>query len=305
VYATLYLPDRLVKLQSQQKHRPDMPMSKIRWEPREVEGDDYDVVNPLGVVPVVPFRHRARMVGEGRSEIDGVTDTQDRINETLFDRMIAQKTSAFRQRFLTGFTPDFDETTGEAKRPFKPSATSLWWTTSEHARFGDFEQTDVTGMLSSVEADVKAIAAQKSVPPHYLLGEMVNLAAESLKAAEAALIASVRGITRGFDEPWEDVHGLCFRAVGNAEKAAVTDAEVIWRNPEFRTEGQLVDALTKMATLGVPQEALWERWGASPQEITRWKRMQTAQSARAAGADLEAFLAEPSGNGNKPTVEVS
>jgi hypothetical protein len=47
--------------------------------------------------------------------------------------------------------------------------------------------------------------------------------------------------------------------------------ECIWRNPEFRTEGELVDALVKMATLNVPEEALWERWGATPQERERWR----------------------------------
>jgi hypothetical protein len=47
--------------------------------------------------------------------------------------------------------------------------------------------------------------------------------------------------------------------------------ECIWRDPEFRTEGERVDALVKMSTLGVPEEALWERWGATPQERERWR----------------------------------
>jgi hypothetical protein len=56
--------------------------------------------------------------------------------------------------------------------------------------------------------------------------------------------------------------------------------ETKWRNPEFRTEGELVDSLTKMATLGVPNEALWERWGASEIEIARWKKQLDEQAAR-------------------------
>jgi hypothetical protein len=107
---------------------------------------------------------------------------------------------------------------------------------------------------------------------------MVNLAAEAMKAAEAGLVAKVQNRQLHFGESWEAVWRLAFLAAGNEAKARVTDAEVIWRNPEFRTEGQLVDALVKMSTLGVPREALWERWGASPQEIARWKAMQAEES---------------------------
>ena len=68
--------------------------------------------------------------------------------------------------------------------------------------------------------------------------------------------------------------------------------ETIWRNPEFRTEGELVDALLKARDFGVPEEALWERWGATPQEIRRWKRMLEDKMARAAAGDATVILAE-------------
>jgi hypothetical protein len=55
--------------------------------------------------------------------------------------------------------------------------------------------------------------------------------------------------------------------------------ETKWRNPEFRTEGELVDSLDQDATLGVPNEALWERWGASEIEIARWKQQAAQQAA--------------------------
>ena len=45
-------------------------------------------------------------------------------------------------------------------------------------------------------------------------------------------------------------------------------AEVIWADFETRTESQLVDALVKMSTLGVPWVVLWEKWGTTQQEIS-------------------------------------
>ena len=63
---------------------------------------------------------------------------------------------------------------------------------------------------------------------------------------------------------------LAFLAAGDTAKASVVDAEVIWRNPEFRTEGELVDALVKMKT--------------TPQ--TRIEIMQIAEVFRAKVVDI-------------------
>jgi hypothetical protein len=59
-------------------------------------------------------------------------------------------------------------------------------------------------------------------------------------------------------------------------------AEVIWKDFETRSEAQLVDALTKMSTLGVPTEVLWQKWGATPQEIEQWRQMKANEGAQAA-----------------------
>ena len=63
--------------------------------------------------------------------------------------------------------------------------------------------------------------------------------------------------------------------------AVDVSAEVIWADFETRSEGQRVDALVKMATLGVPRRVLWQRWGATPQEIERWETMLAAEQAAA------------------------
>jgi hypothetical protein len=84
-------------------------------------------------------------------------------------------------------------------------------------------------------------------------------------------------------EGWEDVMRLAFTAIGNP-RAVDVGAEVIWRDFETRSEGERVDALTKMASLGVPRPVLWQRWGASPQEITRWQAMAADEALMAAVA---------------------
>jgi len=70
--------------------------------------------------------------------------------------------------------------------------------------------------------------------------------------------------------------------------AADVEGEVVWRDWETRSQGQLVDALVKLATIGVPREVLWERAGASPQEIDRWRDMAAREAAAAPPAPAPA-----------------
>lgn len=287
VFAVLYLPDTIIKLRSERIYKAEAS-ARIRWVPR---GDDAEFANPFGVVPVVPFRNRSRLLQGGRSEIADVIDTQDRINRTLFLRMIAAEYAAFRQRAASGLPLSTDDD-GNARMPFTPSMVELWVSEDPQTSWHEFGQTDLTPYIKAVEADVQHIAAETKTPPQYLLGAMVNISGDALKAAESGLVSKVRRRARHFGESIEEVMRLAFLAAGDEQKARVTDAEVIWRNPEFRTEGELVDALVKMKTLGVPDEALQERWGASPQEIVRWRGMRAQQALidslsepnRAAGA---------------------
>jgi hypothetical protein len=81
-----------------------------------------------------------------------------------------------------------------------------------------------------------------------------------------------------FGEAHEEAMRLAFRSIDRADpRADATDAETIWRDPESRSFGELVDGLTKLSTIGVPEEILWERAGFSPQEITRMKGMKVAE----------------------------
>jgi hypothetical protein len=150
------------------------------------------------------------------------------------------------------------------------------------AKFGEFDVTDLNNYVHAIEMLVQHLAAQTSTPPHYLLGQVVNASGDALKAAEAALTRKVVAKQDDFAEGYEDAMRLAFRVEGNA-KAGEVKAETLWRDAEVRTEGERVDALVKMRTLGVPLEALWARWGATPQEIEDWKRLSGPAGPAAAG----------------------
>jgi hypothetical protein len=131
------------------------------------------------------------------------------------------------------------------------------------------------GYLGAIESDIEALAAITKTPPYYLHGKMVNLSADAIKAAEAGLVAKVRRRMLHIGEAWETAVRLALSLVGDPG-AANMEGQVLWADPETRSIAQLADALTKFQSIGVPQEILWQRLGATPAEIDKWKTMQAA-----------------------------
>ena len=284
--ATVYLPDGLYKYVAA-KPKLGESVTAPKWVPREVAGESWPAPNPLGVVPLVEVPNRPDLLGEAYSEIHDVIDDQDRINKTLIDRMMAQEFAAFRQRWMTGYEVPVDES-GQPVEPFKAAVDRLWIVEDENVKMGEFSATDIGPYLAAVESDVQHIGARTRTPSQYLLGTMVNISGDALKAAESGLVSKVRQRQRPFGEALEEVMRLALRASGDTRD--LTRIETIWHNPEFRTEGELVDALVKMSTLGVPQEALWERWGATQTEITQWQKRRDQAAARVMGGDMAALF---------------
>jgi hypothetical protein len=263
-----------------------LPEAIVTWEPNgkepEVEG------NPTGVVNLIEIIPQPRSSRPPRSELHSATHFQDRINTTIFNRLVATDYGAFRQIWATGVklarqvltSEDGTETT-VVKKPFDIGANRLLTNENPDGRFGAFQESSLRGYLDAVSQDVEQLAAVTQTPPHYLLGSMVNLSADAIKAAEAGLVSKISRRALHIGEAWEAVMRLAL-ALTEDPYANDQSAEVIWKDFETRSEAQMVDALTKMATLGVPQEVLWQRWGATPQEIEQWKQLKANEGTQAA-----------------------
>lgn len=275
---TVYLPGNVYKFEAPEPKR-GQGRQKPQWVRREVAGEAWGGVNVLGEVPFGELANRPRMLKPGASELRDVIGIQDRINKTITDRMMTQEFAAFPQKWVTGMEIPVDEN-GQDIEPFDVAVNKILIAEEGGAKFGQFAAADLTGYLKGKEADVHDIAAITSTPPHYLLGSMVNLSAEALKAAEAGLIHKIYQRRRFLEEGLERT----MRLAGFAS----SQARIVWKSPEWRTEGELVDALVKMSTLGVPREVLWERWGATPQEIERWRGLNEDALDRAMSGDLAA-----------------
>lgn len=260
----------------------------------------------IGVTPVVRYLDEEDLDADDDVEAENGSDPpmrgqiaplipiQDQIDLTTFGLLVAQWYSAFRQRWAIGWVaPDEKKlieeimegdtgddpdavagrlaAAGQSAR-MKASASQLWTfdENPEDMKLGEFEQTSLDGYIKSREASLRHAATLSQTPAHELIGELVNMSAEALAAAEAGRDRKADGIHTSLGESHEQTLWLVGRLTGIT---VPNDAEVRWRDTSARAFAATVDALGKLVQmLGIPPQELWDRVpGATQQDIARWK----------------------------------
>lgn len=303
-HAIVYLPDAFYyfvqestddKPQTPAGYTPSTTGAHASWkpelvvpDPEAILGDDVDdfdsdddapmvnfIANPLApIVPVVRFVTSPDLAGEGMGEFEDVIDIQDRINETIFNRLVIMRMQAYRQRWAKGIQTE-DEDGNDLPLPFIPGVDLLWAVEDKDAQFGDFAQSDLAPLLEAAKQDVTALVVISGLPPHYVAGDLVNASADALAAAESRLVAKVQDRQLGFGESWEQVLRIAFMYLDRGGDIAA-DAEVIWLDPERKTVAQLADAGVKKMTAGVPWRQRMVDMKYTPQEIDRMETERTS-----------------------------
>lgn len=256
--------------------------------------------------------------GEGRTvgAVWPLIPVQNRINQTIFDLLVAQTYGSFQVRTVTGMVPDIktrpvyekdeqgnyvlDEHGNRIIEDYEPvidphtgkpvperihyNARRFLFAEDHQAKFDSLPPTPLDGYIESADKAVRDMAAIAQVPPHHLLGQVANLSADALAAAESSLMRKADEIKSSFGESWERVFRLAM-AYENAEGADDYHGEVIWRDVGAHSLSQTADALGKIREqLEVPPEGLWplipgisqgmiDRWSAAREEAMADRQM--------------------------------
>lgn len=229
------------------------------------------------VCPVVRFRETVDLDDPVVGIVEPLTPLQDQINITTFGLMVSQHYGAFRQRYILGWAAENEE------QKLKASASKLWTFEEEpgEIEIGEFDQNDLAGYIASRESAVHLLASVSQTPAHELLGQLVNLSAEALAAAEASKFRAITENKTALGESYEQLNALAASYQG---QKVDPQAYVRWRDTESRSLAQLVDALGKaVQMLGIPPQELWDRvadaMGVSQQEVENWKAAAAAGDA--------------------------
>lgn len=236
----------------------------------------------VGVCPVVRFVGSHDLEDTPVGLLEPILTVQDRLNQTVFDLLMGQTFAAFRQRWVTGMAlpeapvdANGDPIPGAAPARWEALVDRVWQAESPDTRFGQLDEANLSQLVEVIGNVLRVFGLVSSTPPHDLLGELVNLSAEALTAAEANRTRKVEGWQTNLGESWELAFQTAALAAGDDDAASDTASQVVWRNTEPRSVGQVVDALGKLATmLGVPTRALWERVpGVTQTDVVRWEAL--------------------------------
>ena len=286
--AELFLPDAVHMFRSTTPVGDSMAVipTDQRWTLDETVFPQGVSPNPTGMVPMVPLTNRPRLLRHpwldttAQSEIAPVLAQQDALNVLAADLLVAAERHALPQRWVTGLEIKRDPVTKQPIPPFKPNDT-IWQTedgSTEGVTMGQFQAADLGNYVRAIEQAVQHLASQTQTPPHYFyLGGGQPPSGESIRSAEAGLVAKARSRMKHFGEAFEEVMRVSF-ALRDDARSKETRAETIWADPETRTYSELSDALLKQQALNIPDPALWEKAGYSPTEIERFKVMRAEQA---------------------------
>ncbi|GIF02218.1 phage portal protein [Paractinoplanes rishiriensis] len=254
--------------------------------------------------PVTRFAAAVDLEGRTVGVVEPMIPLQNRINQSVFDLLVAQTYGSFKVRWATGMAPpllmepvhaaendptsevvDWRPKLGPDGRPIPApiniNAKRFLFAEDPEVKFGTLDETPLAGFIASIDMSIRHLSAVSQTPPHHLLGQIANLSAEALLAAETALSRKIEEFRRMFGEAWERVFRLAAELDGNTSSAQDLAGEVIWRDMELKSLAQSADGLGKLAeSLGIPKRGLWSRVpGVTRTELDEWERLREEDDA--------------------------
>lgn len=269
--------------------RSEEPGRESVW--RMVEGSQRE--NTVGIVPIVTLRNAPHR----RAEHDGIESQLDLYAKTLMDMATAADHAGYPQRYATGVAMDEEDVEVDADgNPTESAAPSMSGGPNRMLAFenpetgvGQFTASDLSAFVRVMDAIRADIAIQTHTPTRLLVPPPTSVppSGESVRLSDFGLTSKVERKQASAGNGWSRVMRYSFLAAGDTERSARRDLEVAWKDPELRTEAEHMDALIKMRAVGVPQEEIWRRLGASPQMIRRWRELAAAEAIERTAADEE------------------
>lgn len=215
---------------------------------------DMEIVeHGLGEVPVTRVDSRFSYGEFPDSVVKNGERPYQRVVDSVFTLQMVQRYGAFPQKYQAGGEIATDE---DGNAMIRPSVDSIVHSDDPTSKFGTFAAADIDKVVSAVDANLQQLAAKLQIPPHYLLGKVVNLSSDALAATEGAYMRLLNSLQESMGEGYERALRVAAAFDGNASGAADISAELHWQDTQVRSLAQVADAVQKVVSVGGPVEPL-------------------------------------------------
>jgi hypothetical protein len=247
---------------------------------------DEELIYRFSGTPASPVDVKTQPHGMGAAPVVGVSNTLDpspqssiadkvsvykRIVDATFTLQMLQRYGAFPQKWMAG---------GDVDPNLRSSVDGLLHASGdagETARFGAFPAADLDKAVTALDAHIKHFSAVVQVPPHYLLGAVVNMSAEGIAAAEAGYHRNLSARKKALGEGYELSMRTAAAMLGDEAAATSTSDQVDWENVSSWSLSQVTDAVQKMESITGPLEQLFRM-------MPGWTKKDAEEAAAAARA---------------------
>jgi hypothetical protein len=246
----------------------------------------------LDYCPVSRVSNTLPTEGEPESSVSRAIPIYQRIVDATFTLEMVQRYGAFPQKYMAGGQIG---TNSDGTPAARSSVDSLLHSTDPETRFGNFAAASLADVVVAVDAHIKHLAAVCQVPPHYLLGAVVNMSAEGIAAAESGYFRNIGERQDAMSEGYE----LAMRTVADILGIEGADIQMRFEDVSSRSLAQISDAITKLAMLKVPLDKLFAM-------IPGFTQLDATAAAASANAAKQAELdAGQSGGGVDATEQLA
>lgn len=207
-------------------------------------------------------------------------DAEDPDYEEKYDEwLVAEKPSVG--------DPIIDENGQEIPLDLRVNHKRFIAATDPESKIGQLQATDVRPLLAGLADRVKYFFSISQTPASYAQGEMANLSAEALMAAEVSKSRRDDSIKVVLAELYERMFRLGMELEGETDRANDESMEIVWADTDPRSLGMVADAFGKIADqLQVPVTALWEDLpGMTTGKLKHW--LELREQERRENPELE------------------
>ena len=233
----------------------------------------------LGFTPIVMISNEFALDGMPASSVAAAIPVYQRIVDATFTLQMLQRYGAFPQKWMAGGELAVD---ANGQPLIRSSVDGLFHASGENgesARFGTFASAELGQVVQALDAHIKHLAAVCQVPPHYLLGAIVNMSAEGISAAESGYFRNIADRQDSIGEGYELAMRTAAAILGYPDAADDENSQVHWADASVRSLAQIADAVVKLSTVKAPLEMLFAL-------IPGWSKVDALEASTSAYARL-------------------
>jgi hypothetical protein len=235
-----------------------------------------------GMVPVVRFVNR-----RGVAEFEPHTDLLDRLNRMIMNQMVIATYQAFQRLAATGLPQRYpedhpvEELRGEIidyEKIFTSDPGGIF-ALPKDSLLQVIPQVDMTGILSAIKDAQQQFSAATMTPMYVFSPDSANQTAEGASLSREGQVGKADDRIDRVDPRWAKVISLCFRWMGDEQRADLASLELMWDDTD---KASMIEKSQAAAQAGsIPQIGIWRNiWKFSPAEIDRLSQEQQQQELK-------------------------